>query len=1701
MLSAPAAAHALHWRLLPPALLAPGDRPTRIRALALLRAATAAGASPCVPGWGPEQWGHLGDLLHVLEEHMFHLLQPVWSSFMPRLLEAAEAAAETGTGAGAEGEAAGAASSNAWRLGTWLAVPMLKACQHVNVSVRRLGLISVLQWAVRHDGSSTARPAAWWATLLQAPGASPGPGPGPGPSPDPGSGASYERQQPALWLLAQLLPTAEADKLSREWLPGCAASARHAAAVVQLRSAFATFLAASLRHATGAAAAAAAALIEVCLGFALHGTQRATAAAFALAGLRGALADMSRGGGGGGGSVDEGTAVAAAAVVRTAAGGVSGLLRSSLLPLLTRTALQNPRDVQIQIHEAVLDLVPYLLDPGAVAVRDALELLAAALPEAAGVGAAAAAPGAPESRGPALWRSKRFVGWLSAALEGRGGEELAVAGWLAKRLMLPRLPPSSPGAAKGAAAAASTATAASTRAADVQALAAAAPHLAPRLQLAIVQSLFGAAAASTAAAAAAAAMAQLQGGGSAGAAGAATAAAELGAGPTVDTAAMLSMLVALHRAYGGGGGRASAAATEALHGTTRKVAPMLLSDFWRRQVERRCWDERTAYGILQLTEVLSGAAASGGGGGGGSNAYEVCAGWREQLLRAFGSGAASVGGDSGGVGAAVDGKFPLDEQLALLTAACVMLRVTRVAVVSSDGASPAAAATVTVAGTAAHRETALALLVSVCDMEPSLELSPALAASAGGAGGGGGGGGAVRMGLLPVFLELKWRLLAEALAVAAEAAPGAGGALPWPAREALCERVLQDLDCAPDAAMPYILDAALAAAPYDEALRAVTAAAAAVVAATSPPSSVPPAPNAADVGDRVGDSTPAAAAAAAETPTAAEGLLYLRLLTRLQAAVLAALRGSRRVAADVAVRAPALAIHPALFLAGNTAAAAAGSSPGPGPELELLAAARAAAATTTSSVLPALLTGGAGGSRVALAAAATLCRRLLGPHPELAAPAAGSLGPPLVHLLGFSVVADSVDAKGLLGRKFEPHQALPARAAVCAWLARLGGPRYAPLLEGLMCGLLRAACGCRRGSMPPGMEDTAGGAQAEAEAEAGGDAAAAPQGPEAGRQRQRRRRGGAGAEGASGVAAVDYSFLASREASQSSTFNAMKVAVWQSIVLLSRRLSEEAAARAAPAVWSCLQSGSLHANVRPLLQTALLSLLDRWPAGAASLLLPALRSYDTASYQAGRAVCVSLVLVGSLLLRRAASAAAAAASGSASGAAAGAAEAAARAESLLSALLPWALHHRHAVRVPVQAPTEAEAGGAEASEATVREGTQQDGAAPAPAPTSPPPLPPLLDGLRLFLGTHPEQAALRSRQALCDFAAFDLEAETSLVGLFGIREEVLMAAADAGEALEIDPGHPSPWALHTRDRLPIDVLRALPAIVRALGARRQPTAAAAAAGGATGDAAAAAADGGDEEDGDEAPGVGADEDYAEEGQACDPEEEDSDGEAGREMAVPGDRQVTASAAATAVAYQLRPQMGPPSAATAAAGTAAVAERLDALAAAGTAAACRPTGLVVVASLLENIPNMAGLCRTCESLGCEALVLPSRAVVASEAFKRQAVTSERWLPLREVGPRDLPAFLTEMRAGGYSLVGVEQAAGSVPLQAYAFPARCVLLLGNEQSGIPQSLIGAMDACVEIPMLGVTRSLNAHVSGAMAVWQYVQQQQRRQGQQHR
>jgi tRNA guanosine-2'-O-methyltransferase len=73
-----------------------------------------------------------------------------------------------------------------------------------------------------------------------------------------------------------------------------------------------------------------------------------------------------------------------------------------------------------------------------------------------------------------------------------------------------------------------------------------------------------------------------------------------------------------------------------------------------------------------------------------------------------------------------------------------------------------------------------------------------------------------------------------------------------------------------------------------------------------------------------------------------------------------------------------------------------------------------------------------------------------------------------------------------------------------------------------------------------------------------------------------------------------------------------------------------------------------------------------------------------------------------------------------------------------------------------------------------------------------------------------------------------------------------------------------------------------------------------------------------------------------------------------------------------------------------------------------------------------------------------------------------------------------------------VVGLEQTSSSVSLANFAFPDQpIVLLLGKEKEGIPVEFLQAVDQCIEIPQLGIIRSLNVHVSGAIAIWEQTRQ----------
>ncbi|WP_425955845.1 TrmH family RNA methyltransferase [Xylanimonas sp. McL0601] len=76
-------------------------------------------------------------------------------------------------------------------------------------------------------------------------------------------------------------------------------------------------------------------------------------------------------------------------------------------------------------------------------------------------------------------------------------------------------------------------------------------------------------------------------------------------------------------------------------------------------------------------------------------------------------------------------------------------------------------------------------------------------------------------------------------------------------------------------------------------------------------------------------------------------------------------------------------------------------------------------------------------------------------------------------------------------------------------------------------------------------------------------------------------------------------------------------------------------------------------------------------------------------------------------------------------------------------------------------------------------------------------------------------------------------------------------------------------------------------------------------------------------------------------------------------------------------------------------------------------------------------------------------------------------------------------------GRLPLIGVDNVPGSVPLEGFALPPRCVLVLGQESSGLTPAMQAVCDVVVHITQHGSTRSLNAGAAGAIAMFAWALQ----------
>jgi tRNA G18 (ribose-2'-O)-methylase SpoU len=149
------------------------------------------------------------------------------------------------------------------------------------------------------------------------------------------------------------------------------------------------------------------------------------------------------------------------------------------------------------------------------------------------------------------------------------------------------------------------------------------------------------------------------------------------------------------------------------------------------------------------------------------------------------------------------------------------------------------------------------------------------------------------------------------------------------------------------------------------------------------------------------------------------------------------------------------------------------------------------------------------------------------------------------------------------------------------------------------------------------------------------------------------------------------------------------------------------------------------------------------------------------------------------------------------------------------------------------------------------------------------------------------------------------------------------------------------------------------------------------------------------------------------------------------------------------------------------------------------------GLSLLLLDIRSVQNVASLFRTADCAGVSKLYLVGTTPSPLDRFNRpRADFSKISLGAEKTVSyeyhADVETLLKRFHGEGRKIVALEQSEDSVDYKDYQMEGDTVLVLGNEVSGVDQSVLDRCDATIEIPMLGAKESLNVSIAGAVAIF---------------
>ncbi len=147
-------------------------------------------------------------------------------------------------------------------------------------------------------------------------------------------------------------------------------------------------------------------------------------------------------------------------------------------------------------------------------------------------------------------------------------------------------------------------------------------------------------------------------------------------------------------------------------------------------------------------------------------------------------------------------------------------------------------------------------------------------------------------------------------------------------------------------------------------------------------------------------------------------------------------------------------------------------------------------------------------------------------------------------------------------------------------------------------------------------------------------------------------------------------------------------------------------------------------------------------------------------------------------------------------------------------------------------------------------------------------------------------------------------------------------------------------------------------------------------------------------------------------------------------------------------------------------------------------------IFVLDNVLDTF-NVGAMFRLADGVAARKVYLCDQTTTPPNSrIHKSAVGTEAWVPWEyRASTAEVIAELRESEPE-WKIIAIEQYPGSVPYDRFRSSLPAVLIVGHETRGISPEVLQMADMVVELPMLGVTRSLNVVASAAVVAYKLLE-----------